>query len=407
MAASNMVSLVMAGVLLTLSACSANTSQPDHADIPLQSEMVQSEVIQSSAEGQFEEDHKPEQNVVLYNNSPYMIFSNELIDTYFIACGLLFDFEGGYLFDSGMEADYQPTIEHFTPYKEHPFIRELEAYVDMENKYADMGVLYYLAQYVTSMSNTGLGIANIQSYSFQSDEEFYAFVENLYQFYQDTGAREFFKNSKLHKDQRQYLSEHMKDVPVHDLLQEMESYTGNKSEVFGGDQVNYCSLISVYKSPKNASFHTFGMNQDMYLTSIQSPLGFAGNFDVKQLFESYHHEALHMFINPGVEGQVQLIEQLAKDKSPSDFVSSQYENMPWHRITDEAIVRAVQARIYGIVYQNPELGYQEILAKEIRAGFQNIDALYQCLEEYESSRDKYPVIDDYVVKLVECYLNQV
>ena len=43
---------------------------------------------------------------------------------------------------------------------------------------------------------------------------------------------------------KKYLSEHMKDVPVHDLLQEMEGYTGNKSEVFGGNHVYYCSLIS-------------------------------------------------------------------------------------------------------------------------------------------------------------------
>ena len=399
------VSLVMAGVLLTLTACSANTVQTDYADIPLQSEMVPSELTQSASGGQLEEAAKPEQNVILYDSSSYTVFSNELIDTYFIACGLLFDFEGNYLFDPDMKVEYQQTIEHFSSYKNHPFIRELEAYVDMENKYADMGVLYYLAQYVISMSNTGLGIANIQSQSFQSDEDFYTFVENLNKFYQDSGAEEFFKTSKLHENQRQYLSEHMTDVPVHDLLREMEEYVGNKSEVFGGYNIHYCSLISVYKSPNNATFHTFGMNQDMYLTSIQSPLGFDGNFDVKQLFESYHHEALHMFINPGVEGQMQLIENLAKDKNPSDFVSSQYRNMPWHRITDEAIVRAVQARIYGIVYQNPELAYQEILAKEIRAGFQNLDVVYRCLEEYENNRDEYPVIDDYAVKLVECYLN--
>lgn len=397
------VSLVMAGVLLT--ACSANTVQIGQTDIPLQSEMVQSEITQSSSGGQLEETVRPEQNVTLYNSSSYTVFSNELIDTYFIACGLLFDFEGNYLFDSDMKVDYQQTMEHFSPYKDHPFIRELGAYVDMENKYAEMGVLYYLAQYVISMSNTGMGIANIQSQSFQSDEDFYAFVENLNKFYQDSGAKEFFKTSKLHENQRKYLSEHMTEVPVSDLLREMEAYVGNKSEVFGGYNIHYCSLISVYKSPNNATFHTFGMNQDMFLTSIQSPLGFDGDFHAKQLFESHHHEALHMFINPGVEGQMQLIENLAKDKNPSDFVSSQYRNMPWHRITDEAIVRAVQARIYGIVYQNPELGYQEILEKEIRAGFQNLDAVYHCLEEYENNRNEYPVIDDYVVKLVEGYLN--
>lgn len=375
-----MGSLVMAMVLLISTACLANTVRVDDAD-------------------------NPEQNVTLYNSLSYTVVSNELIDTYFIACGLLFNFEGSYLFDSDMKVDYQQTMEHFSPYSNHPFIHELEAYVDMQTKYADMGVLYYLAQYVMSMSNTGLGIANIQSSLFQSDEDFYTFVDDLNKFYQDTGAKEFFETSKLHESQKQYLSEHMKDVPTDDLLREMEDYAGNRSEVFGSSNIHYCSLISVYKSPDNASFHTFGMNQDMYLTSIQSPLGFDGDFHADQLFESYQHEGLHMFINQSVERQTQLIESLAKDKKNSDFASSQYINMPWHRITDEAIVRAVQARIYGIVYHNPEFGYQEILSKEIKAGFQNLDAIYHGLEEYEDNRNQYPMIDDYLVKLIECYLN--
>ena len=115
----------------------------------------------------------------------------------------------------------------------------------MENKYADMGVLYYLTQYVISMSNTGLGIGNIQSGSFQSDEDFYAFVDDLIKFY-----------------------------------------------------------------------------QDMFLTSIQSPLGFDGNFNVNQLFENYQYEALHMYINQGVERQVRIIDTLSKDKNPSDFAAA-------------------------------------------------------------------------------------
>lgn len=419
------VSLFLVFVMLTATACSANTVQIDNADVPLQSETehtdtvrskvtqpgteqpetLDTEITQPSSDGLLENPGKPEQNATLYRSSSYTVFTNELIDTYFIACGLLFNFEGDYLFDPAMNVDYQQTKEHFSPYSDHPFIHELESYADMQNKYADIGVLYYLAQYVISMSNTGLGIANIQSDSFESDEAFYTFINDLNQFYQDTGAKEFFETSKLHESQKQYLSEHMKDVPVDAFLQEMERYVGNQSQVFGSSQIHYCSLVSVYKSPNNASFHTFGMNQDMYLTSIQSPLGFDGNFSASQLFESHQHEALHMFINQGVENQAQLIESLAKDKSPSDYASSQYTNMPWHRITDEAIVRAVQARIYGIVHKDPEYGYQEILSKEINAGFQNLDTIYHSLEEYETNRSQYPTIDDYLPKLIESYLN--
>lgn len=393
------VSVVMAMVLPVLTACSSGTAQIANPAVLLQAGVIQ------AGTGSSEDSGKPIQNEILYSSSSYTVFGNELIDTYFIASGLLFNFEGDYLFSPDMKVDYQQTIEHFSPYRDHPFVQKLQSYVDMENKYADMGVLYYLAQYVISMSNTGFGIANIQSQSFKSDEDFYTFVDDLTRFYEDTGAKEFFEASILHNNQKQYLAEHMKEVPVDELLREMESYVGNRSDVFGSSNIHYCSLISPYKSPNNASFHTFGMNQDMYLTSIQSPLGFDGAFHARQLFESHQHEALHMFINQGVERQSQLIEALAKDKNPSDYTSSQYTNMPWHRIMDEAIVRAVQARIYGIIYQNPETAYQEILAKEIQAGFKNLDAAYHSLEAYETNRDIYPKIDDYLEELITAYLN--
>lgn len=79
------------------------------------------------------------------NSGTYSILSSELIDTYFIACGLYFDFKSNFLFSQDMGIDYQETINYFSQYKEHEFIKQLSRYVDEANSYVSMDVLFYLS----------------------------------------------------------------------------------------------------------------------------------------------------------------------------------------------------------------------------------------------------------------------
>ena len=330
----------------------------------------------------------------LYESPKYSIISSELIDTYFIACGIYFGFQGDYLFCDDMNIDYRDTINYFETYKNHEFVMKLGTYLDTENQYAAMNILYSLPQYVI----TGAII--------EEDADFSLFLDELYQFYIDSKAAVFFQKSNLHKELNKYIYEDISSVPVSELFAEMEEYTGNKTKVFGNNDVHYYSVISIYKSPYNATFHYYQVDDKFYIISFQSPLGFNGELNISQTIETAIHESLHLFINPCVEANRSMIDTLAQYKNTSDFTSQLYINMPWYRITDEAIVRVVQARIYGAVYNDYDRAFRQILEKEIQSGFVNLEAMFNSLKTYEQERNQYKTIEDFSIILMQNYLNE-
>ena len=340
----------------------------------------------------------------LYTASPYSVSYSELIDSYLIACGLYFDCNSPYLFPADVMADYQETIDYFSPYKDHGFIRDLGAFVDEQNTNASMNVYVPLLQYAVSMKETGECTGNIQSYVFQTDEAFYEFLEKLQQFYTDTQAAAFFEQSAIHKQLETYIQSEMPRVPVTAYFDAAESYTGTKNRLFPGQNLHYATCLSVYKSRNNASFHQVSVNEDMYFLSYQSPLGYNGSFHIQDMLETTLHESLHPFINPGVEQQQEMIQSLAGDKNPAEYTSSIYVNMPWYRITDEAIVRAVQARIYRNIEQGNETAAKQLLDRQ--TGVANLYSMYDSLAGYENNRETYPGIDDYLQILIPIYLGE-
>uniref|UniRef100_S0DDY5 DUF4932 domain-containing protein n=1 Tax=termite gut metagenome TaxID=433724 RepID=S0DDY5_9ZZZZ len=342
----------------------------------------------------------------IYHIFPYSAVYSQMIDTYLIACGLYLDFDNTYIFSSDMAINYQETIAYFLPYKNHPFVQELSSHV--YDPYTDVGLdtIHHLIMYAVSMKEQELGIGNIQSSAFSSDEAFYRFLDQLYTFYVDTKAEAFFKSSEIHQQLEAYIQSAIKTVPVIDYLNMAEEYTGTKNGIFSDSALHYISFLSVYKSPYNATFHSIYANADVYLVSLQSPLGYNGSWDIAQTTETTVHESLHPFINPGVERQQELIQSLSHDKNPGDYVPSHHTWMPWHRMTDEAIVRAVQARIYGAVSQDYEGLAKQILDKETRGGWANLLALYSILENYENNRTQYPQIDSFLPILISQYFKE-
>lgn len=340
----------------------------------------------------------------LYTAPPYSVSYSGLIDLYLIACGLYFDFDSPYLFPGGVMVDYQETIEYFSPYKDHAFIQNLGAFVDGQNANASMNVYVPLLQYALSMKEKGECTVNVQSYVFQTDEAFYDFLEKLHQFYIDTQASAFFEQSAVHRQLEQYIRNGMAQLPVTTYFNAVESYTGTKDQLFPGRTLHYATCLSVYKSRNNASFHQVSMDGDMYFLSYQSPLGYSGNFHIQDMLETTVHESLHPFINPGVEQQQDLIQSLAGNKNPADYTSPIYVDMPWYRITDEAVVRAVQARIYREVEQGDETAARQLLDRQ--TGVANLWLMYDSLADYESHREKYPSVNEYLRTLMALYLDE-
>ena len=320
----------------------------------------------------------------LYTEASYSVSYSALIDTYLIACGLYFDFDSPYLFPADAMVDYEETIEYFSPYKDHAFIQDLGAFVDGQGMNASMNVYVPLLQYAVSSKENGECMGNIQSYAFQTDEAFYDFLENLHRFYDDTHAAAFFERSSIHRQLEQHIQSGMAGMHVTAYFNAAESYTGTKDKLFPQQTLHYATCLSVYKSRNNASFHHIPVNGDLYFLSYQSPLGYDGNFHIQDMLETTIHESLHPFINPGVEQQQELIQSLAGNKNPADYTSSIYVNMPWYRITDEAIVRAVQASIYKEAGQGDETAAKQLLDRQ--TGIANLYLIYDSLADYNVAR---------------------
>lgn len=130
----------------------------------------------------------------------YAVYESRLLDTYFIACSLYFDFSSMNLLpDTDNHTLYSDAKAYFEKYQEHPFIQNLGKYVDQQNKAERGGVVYPLLMHSFSMQDYHMGIGNLQTDVFQNAEEFDVFLDALQGFYTDTNADEFFSVQRLKK----------------------------------------------------------------------------------------------------------------------------------------------------------------------------------------------------------------
>ena len=334
----------------------------------------------------------------------YTIYTSKLMDTYLIACALYFDFDTPNMIEDNNTL-YQQVKEHFSLYKNHLFVKSLENYVDTEYRDSNPWVISSIIMYMCSTELENKEVNQLQNPVFHNYEAFKEFLNDLTQFYKDTNAEKFFDtNKKYELKMYKEIEEKIKSIPVAALIQTMESYVGNKERYYENQNVKYISLITLYR-PSGASFYPIRLKDSTYFVSYQSIFQEPSNiesFDIDRCVETAIHEYLHMYINPPVEEQKQLIDRLATGKDKIIYGGKMYQHMDWHRITDENIVRAVEARIYGEVYNNTNRAYEEVLKKEVEwGGFTKVRNIYEILDEYEDNRKQYLSINAYIPKLIE------
>lgn len=337
----------------------------------------------------------------------YAVYESRLLDTYFIACSLYFDFSSMNLLpDTDKHALYSDAKAYFEKYKEHPFIQNLGNYVDQQNKAERGGVVYPLLMYSFSMQDYHMGIGTLQTDVFQNAEEFQVFLDALQRFYTDTNADEFFQRAEAQKAMNTYLKEELPKSSIHELLSEMEHYTGNKTDLYGNHEIRYRSVTTLFR-PFHASFYTFHTNDATYFIGQLSPTTSEKNpemYDIGQFVETSIHEFLHNYINQPVYEQNDSIQNLAKDRNKADYAgtNAMYQTMDWHRIVDENIVRAVETAIYANVYHDRAQAYEQVMKKEVEfGGMLGLPRLYEALETYEKNRDLYASIADYLPMLID------
>lgn len=338
------------------------------------------------------------------DNESYTIYTSKLIDTYLIACALYFDFDTPNMIEDN-NILYQQVKEHFLPYKNHSFVRSLENYVDTEYRDSNHWVISSIIMYMCSTELENKEVSQLENPVFNNYESFKEFLNNLIQFYKETNAEKFFDNNKKYElKMYKEIEEKIKSIPVAAFIQTMESYIGNKERYYENQNVKYISLITLYK-PSGASFYPIRLKDSTYFVSYQSIFQEPNNiesFDIDRCVETAIHEYLHMYINQPVEEQKQLIDQLATGKEKIIYGGKMYQYMDWHRIVDENIVRAVETRIYGEVYNNKNKAYEEVLKKEVEwGGFTKVRNIYEVLDEYEDDRKQYISINAYIPKLID------
>lgn len=330
----------------------------------------------------------------LYEDEAIGIYNSQLIDTYLIASALYFDFESDWFIKETSEIGRQ-VKSYFEPYKDHSFIKGMGKYV--EEAYGDISfkILIPLTTYC---------------YGNELEGEFEGFLGELKQFYKDTKAEHFFRKQEgYNKKIKEGIEKDFQEKDLNSYIQAMEGYVGNKESYYPETKVGYGILTSLYR-PNGASFYSIDKENAMEFicfTGISEESIQEEVFSTEVMVENAIHEYLHMYINSGVERQESLIQSLVSDKKVTDYVGSLYQNMPWNRVVDENIVRAVETRIYAQVLDNGHKAYEQILKKEIEwGGFKKVGKLYKTLKDYEENRDKYPIIDDYMPELINGLLKE-
>jgi hypothetical protein len=341
----------------------------------------------------------------------FEVTSNQMIDLYIIACALYMDFESPVLMPGGDKYDlYKAAKVHFAKYKNHEFLNEFDQYTFYGDINGDaVGVLL-------SYDDTGAlnQLTKVQDqyrkYVFKEDQSIDVFVEGLREFYKDTDAKSFFEaHGETYADMHNFVGEALEDAKVYQLIEVMEAYIGSELKESPddiGDELEverrYTSVLTLFR-PSMASFYKVGEGHVENIIAFQSPNSFDRNpnkYDVDFMVASMIHEFLHSYINGSVESIVKNKTQNGQ-KSYSLTDNRMYKNMPIHRQTDEYLVRAIEGRIYTQVF-GEAYAFDQLMNKEIKfGGFENLALVYNYLEKYESNREVYKSMDDFLPEVVE------
>lgn len=334
----------------------------------------------------------------------YQITTNEMVDTFLIACSMYLDFNSHVIMpNTESHALYTKAKAHFSPYTDHPFIKEFDKYtfgMDMNTDAIGVLISYSSTPELTKLYDVD---ASFRKYTFKYDQAIDDFINGLRDFYQDTQAHDFFQdNMELTMTMKNYVINRMGDTRYADLIQAMEAYVDTKDKYYGDKPIQYKTLLSLYR-PAMASFYKLETDEAHIITTFQSPNDFNKDpyiFDAEYMVETVIHEYIHLYINRPIEKLTNKICRNISKYHTQITDNPMYKNMALYRQVDEYLVRAIEGRIYRSI-MDEQVALNRILKKEIQQGFPKLMEPYQLLEEYENGRDVYTDIDSFLPILIE------
>ncbi|WP_105615284.1 DUF4932 domain-containing protein [Vallitalea okinawensis] len=351
-------------------------------------------------------------NVIYVSNDTvnYKIYTNYMMDTYIIASALYLDFNSSVLLPYTESHEiYKKAKEYFSPYKEHHFIKNFNAYVNYEDINGDViGILLSCSNDPSLTPIHDFDDKYLQGV-FKDLEVINAFLTGLKAFYEDTHAEDFFmENAKLYTDMNNYILKHIDDTQITTLISNTEAYLGTKEKYFGDSSIEYETVLTLFR-PSMASFYSLKTQNGYKIVTYQSPNDFTQNpykYDIDFMVESAIHEYLHSYINKPVAEQREHINALMTNIDKKIFMKNpMYQGMPYHRIFDEYFVRAIEGRIYKETFDEKK-ALNTIIHKEVEyGGFNQLMGLYQELDNYEENRDTYTDMDTFLPSLIDLLAN--
>lgn len=344
---------------------------------------------------------------VYYEDDSVIFCSSDYIDTYLIAAALNKEFDNVNI----RAKPWRAAKKYFLNYSDHEFVKNLDKYTGYtDNSWSNFNVIWPLMNYGFYGDSNKIPNDKVKTNAFGSKKKFQTFLLALEKFYKDTNAAEFFNSMQEYNEQfQQGVDLYTENGKIHNYFESMEKYLGTDNLQNKMDNVKYVIFSSLFREDYGASFITSSNETNNLLIGFNHPMSWnTGKIDVDFVVANSIHEFFHNYINRYVQARSSMIEGLAKKKDKKDFGGyGPYATMPWFRLVDENMVRAVETRIYADIFGDDQQAYDYILKEQVeRNNFASSLRMYNVLPEYEQNRDKYPSLDLYMDPLIKALFTE-
>ena len=203
---------------------------------------------------------------------------------------------------------------------------------------------------------------------------------------------------KEHEDYYREIVWHVESLPVNEMVSRMEDY-------FGEQQSSYNIILASMFHPGGFGPNIYDSLGNKHVYSIIGPKSVSRGVPRFGTVDEFRylvwHEFSHSVVNPIVDSLYDEMEPFSglydplKEKLQHQIIGN------WRDCIAEHIVRAVTVRL-TCLYHGDKAG-AEAMAKETGMGFSYVPDICRVLEDYEASRDVYPVFRDYYPRIIQLF----
>ena len=291
--------------------------------------------------------------------------------------------------------------EYFDDYKDHKAVKQFTKMSEVGFSYdAPPAAMLYLSnppeleidkpftKYLKRRAGNFIGLFGEQRLN--------SFVENLADFAQDSDFMTFYNDHQ--EFYNQIITRTRETIAGEDYIKDLEDY-------YGMEQASYNVILVPLFHPGGYGPRVARDDNRFDIYNIRGPiqvrngLPYFGSQDQFQYLA--WHEFGHSFVNPLTSKYSEEVNEYKSLYEPIEKQMKSHAYGSWETTVNEHIVRAITTRL-TYIHRGQKLG-DSIKKQERTRGFVYIDALMEKLEEFESSREKYPTFEDFYPELIKVF----